>query len=126
MAREMVEQADSDGNEVLDYSEFEKLWSQIRSDTEVRGGRGLGLCSGSGSFQDEKKIREEFLRLDKDQSGFITKEEMMNVVADPFYFSGDFSQVNAAKSALDAMDVDQDGKLSYPEYLLALKFKVNK
>ena len=35
-AREMVEQADSDGNEVLDYSEFEKLWSQIRSDTEVR------------------------------------------------------------------------------------------
>ena len=38
MAREMVEQADSDGNEVLDYSEFEKLWSQIRSDTEVRGG----------------------------------------------------------------------------------------
>ena len=50
----------------------------------------------------------------------------MNVVGDPFYFSGDFSQVNAAKSALDAMDVDQDGKLSYPEYLLALKFKVNK
>ena len=43
--------------------------------------------------QDEKKIRQEFLKLDKDQSGFITKDEMLSVVADPCYFSGDFSQV---------------------------------
>ena len=43
--------------------------------------------------QDEKKIRQEFLKLDKDQSGFITKDEMFAVVADPCYFSGDFSQV---------------------------------
>lgn len=35
-AREMMEQADRDGNDVLDYSEFEQLWSQIRSDTAVR------------------------------------------------------------------------------------------
>ena len=34
-AREMIESADSDGNDVLDYSEFEKLWSQIRGDSEV-------------------------------------------------------------------------------------------
>ena len=34
-ARQMVEMADSDGNEVLDYSEFEQLWNQIRADTEV-------------------------------------------------------------------------------------------
>ena len=34
-ARQMVERADSDGNEVLDYSEFEQLWNQIRADTEV-------------------------------------------------------------------------------------------
>ena len=34
---QMVEMADSDGNEVLDYSEFERLWSQIRADTEVSG-----------------------------------------------------------------------------------------
>ena len=50
---------------------------------------------------------------------------MFAVVADPFYFSGDYSQVGAAKSALEQMDVDEDGKLSYPEYLLALKFNVN-
>ena len=33
--RQMVETADSDGNEVLDYAEFEQLWNQIRADTEV-------------------------------------------------------------------------------------------
>ena len=30
--------------------------------------------------------------------------------------------MDAALSALDRMDVDKDGKVSYPEYLLALKF----
>ena len=34
--------------------------------------------------------------------------------------------MNAAKAALAQMDVDGDGKVSYPEYLLALKFKINK
>ena len=55
-AREMIETADSDGNDVLDYAEFEKLWEQIRGDSE-----------------NERKIREEFAKLDKDKSGFITK-----------------------------------------------------
>ena len=36
-ARQMLEMADSDGNEVLDYSEFEELWNKIRADTEVGG-----------------------------------------------------------------------------------------
>ena len=40
-ARQMVERADSDGNDVLDYSEFEQLWSQIRADTEVSGWKWL-------------------------------------------------------------------------------------
>ena len=34
--------------------------------------------------------------------------------------------MNAAKAALAEMDVDDDGQISYPEYLLALKFKINK
>ena len=30
--------------------------------------------------------------------------------------------MKAAMSALEKMDVDKDGKISYPEYLLSLKF----
>ena len=50
---QMVEMADSDGNEVLDYSEFERLWSQIRADTEVSGckcGRVAGMKMIQGHF----------------------------------------------------------------------------
>ena len=32
--------------------------------------------------------------------------------------------MNEALKALDEMDVDKDGKVSYPEFLLSLKFKV--
>ena len=34
-ARRLLETADSDGNCVIDYAEFEQLWAQLRGDTEV-------------------------------------------------------------------------------------------
>ena len=33
-------QADRDGNEKIDFSEFSKLWMALRGEGEVRGGRG--------------------------------------------------------------------------------------
>ena len=32
-------------------------------------------------------------------------------------------QLEEAKKALDQMDVDKDGKVSYPEFLLVMKYK---
>ena len=32
-------------------------------------------------------------------------------------------QLEEAKKALDQMDVDKDGKVSYPEFLLVIKYK---
>ena len=65
---------------------------------------------------------------------------MLPIVADPFYYAGDQTsvrvficeafqlgyhfQMKAAMTALDQLDVDKDGKVSYPEFLLALKFNV--
>ena len=34
-ARRLLETADSDGNSVIDYAEFEQLWAQLRGDSEV-------------------------------------------------------------------------------------------
>ena len=34
-ARRLLETADSDGNCVIDYAEFEQLWAQLRGDSEV-------------------------------------------------------------------------------------------
>ena len=123
---------------MIDYSEFERLWAQLRGDGES-----------------ERRIRDKFAAMDTDKSGFITRgklliivlmmislsDEMMNVVSDPHCYSGDNSsvifswysesnieccliQMNEALKALDEMDVDKDGKVSYPEFLLSLKFKV--
>merc|ERR1712133_265048 len=71
-ARGLIHQADKDGNEGIDYSEFSKLWAAIK-----------------GEGQDELEIRKEFVKLDTDSSGFITKDEMMAIITDCDHFSGD-------------------------------------
>ena len=68
-------------------------------------------------FQTE--FREKFSKLDIDNSGYITKEEMLEVVASGV--SG--IKADDAKAAIDQLDVDKDGKVSYPEFILAMKYK---
>merc|ERR1712106_813702 len=61
-AKALIHQA---GNEGIDFSEFSKLWSAIK-----------------GEGEEELEIKKEFLKLDTDSSGFITKEEMMSIITD--------------------------------------------
>ena len=35
----------------------------------------------------------------------------------------DLDQMEAAKSVIDQLDVDKDGKVSYPEFILVMKYK---
>jgi len=56
-ARALVRQADRDGDGAIDFSEFSRLWSDIR-----------------GEGEEEMEIREEFSRFDSDNSGFITRD----------------------------------------------------
>merc|ERR1712109_58496 len=65
-AKGLINQADKDGNESIDFSEFSKLWAAIK-----------------GEGEGEKEIRKEFAEL----------------------------------------DVDKDGRVSYPEFLLVWKYK---
>ena len=70
----MIEAADRDGNDVVDYAEFEKLWNQIRGDSEVYIYFQNFLRNDFCTFmQNERKIRKEFSKLDTDKSGFITR-----------------------------------------------------
>merc|ERR1711936_1426002 len=65
-AKGLIHQADKDGNESIDFSEFSKLWAAIK-----------------GEGEGESEIRAEFSKL----------------------------------------DVDKDGRVSYPEFLLVWKYK---
>merc|ERR1711936_240609 len=101
-AKAMIHAADKDGNMKIDFSEFAKLWEALR---------------GSG----EESIREEFSKLDTDKSGFITKDEMMAVISKAG-FVGD--KMGEAEKCIAELDVDKDGKVSYPEFILVMKYKM--
>merc|ERR1711971_1091689 len=103
-AKGLIHQADKDGNEGIDFSEFSKLWSAIK-----------------GEGEGEKEIRKEFSKLDVDNSGFITKDEMLTVITDCDHFAGD--KMEEARKCIAELDVDKDGRVSYPEFLLVWKYK---
>jgi len=99
-AKALVSKADKDSNKGIDFTEFALLWEALHGEAE-------------------NEFRDKFAKLDIDNSGYITKEEMLEVVA-----SGVTGpKADEAKAAIDQLDVDKDGKVSYPEYLLVMKFK---
>lgn len=103
-AKALINEADKDGNQGVDYSEFTRLWSAIR-----------------GEGEEEKEIRKEFRKLDTDASGFITRDEMLAVIINCDHFTGD--KMVEAKKCVDELDVDRDGRVSYPEFLLVWKYR---
>ena len=50
-------------------------------------------------------------------TGFFP-DEMVKVISDQM---GD--QMEQAKAVIDQLDVDKDGKVSYPEFILVMKYK---
>eukprot|EP00092_Neocalanus_flemingeri_P074611 GFUD01092288.1.p1 GENE.GFUD01092288.1~~GFUD01092288.1.p1 ORF type:complete len:173 (-),score=54.58 GFUD01092288.1:234-677(-) len=103
-ARGMIRQANKDSNGGIDYSEFRKLWAIVR-----------------GEEEDELEIRQDFRRVDLDGNGFITKEEMLAVISDCDYFVSD--KLVEAQKCIAELDVDQDGQVSYPEFILVWKYR---
>jgi len=103
-ATALIKEADKDGNNVIDYVEFTKLWSALR-----------------GEGEEEKEIRGEFRKLDTDASGYITRDEMLAVIVNCDHFSGD--KIDEARKCVEELDVDKDGRVSYPEFLLVWKYR---
>merc|ERR1739838_302536 len=107
-AAALIHAADKDGNMGIDFSEFAKLWEALHGEGEA-------------------EIRKEFTKLDTDSSGFITKDEMVATITAGF--AGDkvpwkaMFKLEEAEAAIDKLDVDKDGKVSYPEFILVMKYK---
>merc|ERR1719167_88403 len=100
----ILRQADKDQSGGIDYSEFRKLWAIV-----------------TGEVEDELEIREEFTRIDLDKNGFITKDEMLAVISNCDHFLGD--KLKEATKCIAELDVDEDGRVSYPEFLLCWIYK---
>ena len=79
-----------------------------------------GLKSVGGGGEEEREIREEFNRMDVDGSGFISKDEMLRIITKDYTLK---NMEDEAKKCLDEIDVNGDGRISYPEFLMVWKFK---
>ena len=58
---------------------------------------------------------------DTDGSGFISKDEMLQSITNCEFLRNEKEE--EAKKCLADIDVDGDGKVSYPEFLLVWKIK---
>ena len=95
---------DTNENGVIDFSEFKAclLRSQIALNEEL--------------------LRKAFNFFDKDKSGFLTKEALMQVFQNfddiiDMYDPADFDDM------VRECDLDQDGKLSYQEFLTCMRYE---
>ena len=79
-----------------------------------------GLKGIGDGGEEEKEIRGEFDRMDVDRSGYISKEEMLKMITNNNCLR---NMEEEAKKCLDEIDVDGNGKISYPEFLMVWKFK---
>ena len=133
--------ADRDKNSLIDFAEFQSLWSLVMGEIEVFWKeREMLPIVWLNNIQEESEIREEFKRFDLDKNGYITKgnnkcrcfsiwfcilflclEEMLKVIES----SGSFVQdkLEEARKCIAEMDVDDDGQVSYPEFLLIWRFR---
>jgi len=96
--------ADRDNNGNIDFEEFHHLWALVM-----------------GNSEEEEDIRKEFLRFDLDRDGFITKDEMLKVIENEASFV--HNKMEEARKCIKEMDVNDDGHVSYPEFLLIWRFK---
>jgi len=111
----LLRASDKDKNGTINFQEFHELWEKLKS---YGSGSECGLVELT---QEEKTIREEFDKLDQDGSGFICKSEMMKTISGCNFLAGD--REAEAKKCIDDIDVNGDGKISYPEFLMVWKFK---
>jgi len=68
----------------------------------------------STKFQDERLIKDSFKRIDTDDDGFITHGELSKL------FNGQISQ-ELVMHMIQEIDQNQDGKISYEEFVVAMK-----
>jgi len=94
-ASHIIEQVDQDGDGKIDLGE----WQDARISTK---------------FQDESIIMESFRNIDSNDDGFITHEELTKL------FNGQVS-TQTVKIIIKEIDEDNDGKISYEEFVNAMK-----
>ena len=89
----MFKAIDVDQNGKIDYTEF------------------LAATIGRVNYNKKERLFEAFTMYDKDNDGFITKEELLKVL------KAEKSQEKEIEKYIKAVDKDGNGKIDYNEFL---------
>jgi len=112
--QEPVKRALSDAQEDVVSDSVRMRWGNLRvaMNKEIFG-KATPAPLGEDMAAEEAKVRESFRNWDTDQNGFITQEELVTAM---MLLHPDMTP-DVIKEMTDAADVDQDGYVSYEEFL---------
>ncbi|KAG6412898.1 hypothetical protein SASPL_125593 [Salvia splendens] len=97
--RLLMDVADVDGNGVLDYGEFVAVTIHLQR------------------MENDEHFRKAFTFFDKDGSGYIELDELLETLVDD---SGE-PELDVLNNIMDEVDTYKDGKISYDEFVAMMK-----
>ncbi|CAN6343705.1 unnamed protein product [Urochloa humidicola] len=100
--REMIRDADADGNGTIEFAEFLGLMA--------RKSAGAG---GDGAADPDEELREAFKVFDKDQNGYISATELRHVMIN----LGEKLTDEEVEQMIREADLDGDGQVNYDEFV---------
>ena len=95
---DLVNNMDMDGNGELDYEEF------------------IAATLSTAKMENDDNLARAFAYFDKDNSGYISREEVVKVIAD---FGLEFMEGDV-NEFMEAADTNKDGKIDYDEFLAVM------
>jgi len=102
--QDLLKACDEQGS--VDLASFMKLWQKFKESVSEEGD------------DSEEEIKSAFKDYDVDGDGYITKDEMMNVITKMGFVSNKDEEVS---KCLKDMDLDGDGRVSYAEFMVKWK-----
>lgn len=96
--KQLMEAADVDGNGTIDYIEF------------------ITATMHKHKLEREENLYTAFQYFDKDNSGFITRDELETAMKD--YGMGDPATI---KEIISEVDTDNDGRINYEEFCTMMR-----
>ena len=96
----------SEENKSIDKTQFLKFWQKMEHKKI------------DDDYETNEEIKEAFRKYDFNDDGFITKNEMAQVISKLTFVTNKELEV---QKCFEELDANEDGKISYVEFLIKLK-----